>query len=44
MKRIGFSIPLLVKIILGVPIIWVSLGVGKVFDKIDLMMKTGETS
>lgn len=37
-KRIGFLIPLVVKIVLGVFIIWASLGVGELFDKIDLMM------
>lgn len=37
-KKLGFSIPLIVKIILGIFIIWASLGVGELFDKIDLMM------
>jgi len=37
-KRFAFSIPLVAKIILGVFIIWASLGVGELFDKIDLMM------
>ena len=38
-KVIGFSIPRigLVKIILGVFIIWAALGVGELFDKIELM-------
>ena len=38
-KRFGFAIPLVVKIILGAFIIWASIGVGELFDKIDLMMK-----
>ena len=37
-KWIGFPIPLAVKIILGLFITWASLGVGELFDKIDLMM------
>ena len=37
-KRTGFSIPRIVKIGLGIFIIWASLGVGELFDKIDLMM------
>lgn len=35
----GLSVPLVVKIILGVFIIWAALGVGELFDKIGLMMK-----
>jgi hypothetical protein len=38
-KRFGFSIHFIVKIILGVFIIWASLGVGELFDKIDLMTR-----
>lgn len=36
----GFSIPRigLVKILLGIFIIWAALGVGELFDKIELMM------
>jgi len=36
----GFSIPRIgiVKILLGILILWASLGVGELFDKIDLMM------
>jgi hypothetical protein len=34
----GFSIPLIAKIILAIFIFWASLGVGELFDKIDLMM------
>ncbi len=38
-KRIaGFSFPVIAKIILGIFILWASLGVGDLFDKIDLMM------
>lgn len=41
LKRLtGFSIPkmAIVKIILGVFILWASLGVGELFNKIELMM------
>ena len=38
-EKIGFSIPPIVKIVLSIFIIWASLGVGELFDKIDLMMK-----
>ena len=39
-KVTGFSIPRvgLVKIILGIFIIWAALGVGELFNKIELMM------
>ncbi len=37
-EQIGFSIPRLAKIGLGMFILWASLGVGELFDKIDLMM------
>src|SRR5687768_6027921 len=37
-KRTGLSIPGIVKFALGTFIIWASLGVGELFDKIDLMM------
>ena len=39
-KMIGFSIPGMgmIKIILGIFIIWAALGVGELFGKIDLMM------
>ncbi|HYH15885.1 MAG TPA: hypothetical protein VD794_11720 [Flavisolibacter sp.] len=36
--RLGFSIPRIVKILLGVFIIWAALGVGELFEKIDLMI------
>ncbi len=35
--RFGFAIPGIVKIVLGIFIIWASLGVGELFDKIELM-------
>ena len=38
-KSTGFSVPLILKIVLGIFIIWASLGVGELFDKIDLMKK-----
>ena len=39
-KMAGFSIPRMgiVKVLLGVFILWASLGVGELFHKIDLMM------
>jgi hypothetical protein len=37
-KLVGFSLPVVAKIILGIFILWASLGVGELFDKIDLMM------
>lgn len=37
-ERTDFSIPLLLKIVLSIFIIWVVLGVGELFSKIDLMM------
>jgi signal transduction histidine kinase len=37
-KSFGFSIPLVAKIILLVFIIWAAVGVGELFQKIDLMM------
>ena len=38
-KRVtGFSIPKIGKIVLGIFIVWATLGVGELFDKIDLMM------
>jgi hypothetical protein len=36
-KWLGFSIPLIAKIMLAVFIIWVTLGVGELFAKIALM-------
>ena len=39
-KMTGFSIPRMgiVKILLGIFILWAALGVGELFDKINLMM------
>lgn len=39
-KIAGFSIPKMgiIKIVLGIFVLWASLGVGELFDKIDLMM------
>ena len=39
-EMIGFSIPKMgiVKIVLGVFIIWAAIGVGELFDKIELLM------
>lgn len=37
-KMTGFSIHRIVKIVLGIFVIWASLGVGELFEKIDLMM------
>ncbi len=37
-KITGFSIPLVIKILLGLFIIWAALGVGELFNKIELMM------
>ena len=38
-KRFGFSVHYLVKIFLAIFILWAALGVGELFDKIDLMLK-----
>ena len=37
-ERTGLAIPRIAKIALGVFIMWASLGVGELFDKINLMM------
>ena len=37
--KTGLSIPVIVKILLGIFILWAALGVGELFGKIDLMMK-----
>ncbi len=34
----GFGIPMAVKIILGVLILWAALGVGELFDKTNMML------
>jgi len=38
-KITGFAIPIIPKILLGLFILWVSLGVGELFYKINLMLK-----
>ena len=38
-SKTGFFIPVLAKIALAILILWVSLGVGELFDKIDLMIQ-----
>jgi hypothetical protein len=37
-EKTGFSIPRIIKILLALFILWAALGVGELFDKIDLMM------
>lgn len=37
-ERTGFSISGIIKFILAIFILWASLGVGELFDKIDMMM------
>ncbi len=37
-EKTGFAIPKIVKILLGIFIIWAALGVGKLSEKIDVMM------
>ena len=37
-QKTGFAIPRVAKIGLGLFILWASLGVGELFDKIDLML------
>ncbi len=37
-KTTALSVPVLLKVFLGIFIIWASLGVGELFDKVDLMM------
>lgn len=37
-KKFGFRIPVIIKITLGIFIIWASLGVGELLNKIDLML------
>lgn len=39
-EKSGFRIPGLAKILIGVFIIWSSVGVGELFDKIDLMLQS----
>jgi len=37
-ERMGITIPVIVKILLGIFILWAALGVGELFNKIHLMM------
>ena len=37
-EKVGFTIPLIVKIVLGIFILCAALGVGELFNKIHLMM------
>ena len=37
-EKTGLSIPAVLKILLAIFILWAALGVGELFDKIDLMM------
>ena len=38
-KMFGFSIHYVIKILIGLFILWTALGVGELFDKISLMLK-----
>jgi hypothetical protein len=38
-KLVGFSIPVVVKIVLALFILWAALGVGELFDKTGMMLK-----
>ena len=38
-QAVGFSVPKIVKIVLSIFIVWATLGVGELFDKIDVMMQ-----
>jgi len=38
-QAVGFPVPKIGKIVLGSFIVWATLGVGELFDKIDLMMQ-----
>ena len=35
----GFTIPVIIKIILALFIVWATVGVGELFDKIEMMMQ-----
>ena len=39
-KIFGFSVPGILKIVLGLFIIWASIGVGELFDKIEIMVNS----
>jgi hypothetical protein len=38
-QAVGFPVPKIGKIVVGIFIVWATLGVGELFDKIDLMMQ-----
>jgi hypothetical protein len=38
-KLTGFSIPVIVKIVLALFILWAALGVGELFDKTGIMLE-----
>jgi hypothetical protein len=38
-QAVGFPVPKIGKIVLGIFIVWATFGVGELFDKIDLMMQ-----
>ncbi len=38
-RKTGLSIPGILKIVVGILIVWVTLGVGDFFDKLNLMIK-----
>ena len=38
MEKTGFAIPAILKIVLGIFIFWTALGVGELFDKVEMMM------
>ncbi len=38
-SKLGFRIPWFVKVLVGVFVLWAALGVGELFDKIDLMIE-----
>jgi hypothetical protein len=38
-RRFGFSIHYSLKILLAIFILWAALGVGELFDKVDMMMR-----
>lgn len=37
-KKTGFRIPSILKILVGAFVLWAALGVGELFDKIDMML------
>jgi hypothetical protein len=36
-RKLGFPIPVIARMVIGVLILWAALGVGELFDKIELM-------